>query len=85
MTPLDAYLRRSKAARAVLGIYRSVRNSRCGGLTASGMAGCVAKRFGDSTVRQAIANLMRIPNGNGLPPLVATGKWRRRSRVLRAR
>lgn len=85
MNPLDKYLRNSKAARTVLGIYRTVRNCRCGGLTASWMAGVLAKRFGRSTVRHAIVELMRLPDRDGKPPLVATGEKWRKSRMLRAR
>ncbi len=93
MTPLDRYLRRSKAARAVRGIYRDVWECRQGTLSAAYVVYLLAvnrpregkPRFGKSTVQHAITELLRIPNGNGLSPLVATGERWRRSRVLRAR
>lgn len=90
MTDLDAYRRRSKAARAVLGIYRAVRDSRCGTLSAAYVVCVLSKlrkpRFGESTVQHAITELQRIRDLDGLPPLVWTGdKTSTGARILRAR
>lgn len=85
MNPLDAYLRRSKAARVVLAIYRIVRDCDCEGLTATWMAGVLVKRFGRSTVRHAVTELCRLPERNGKPPLIRTNQRWRRSRVIVAR
>lgn len=88
MTQLDQYLRRSRAARAVLSIYRGLTVLRFGAgpeLSATWVKEHLAGRFGLSTISHVITELQRIDDRNGYPPLGWTGKKDRRgARVLRA-
>jgi hypothetical protein len=49
------------------------------------MARLLKKRFGTSTTRHAVAELCRIDDRNGKPPLLKTGQRRRGELIVVAR
>lgn len=57
---LTRYLKRSPAARAVVGILRQVRRANCGGLTVPGLCFLLRARFPASTVAHAALVLVRL-------------------------
>jgi len=59
-TELSRFVRRSPAARAVLGIFRQLKCSRCGSLAVPAVVWLLKCRYPESTIEHACTQLHRL-------------------------